>query len=326
MLIGPVTRGRVSSSTKHNHDQVAPSLIDYLPLEVVDIVMAFEQDQYIYAIGGYPSPTTVERFDVYNQVWQPLQHTQCPRVNSSIVAIGGRILVIGGGSPWQSHALAAAISAVEMYVPEFDCWMTVGHLPRERFGCGAVSVGSDVVLIGGSRSGTDLVFRLEEHKFHSLPRLLPVRAHGGAVCVNGGIYVMGGRTNYSRYVSNQMNFYDPRINTWLLRSSMLFHRWYFGVARVRHMIYVFGGGSGFGPLKTAEVYSTEANTWTRITDLTLPRWGCSAVTLCGRIYLLGGYVSLAASSLVESYDPVSNTWRLEPPMLSPRDEFSAVVM
>jgi N-acetylneuraminic acid mutarotase len=101
----------------------------------------------VYAIGGKDDIghdiSTVERYDPHHDRWDAVAPMGSPQgANPGVVTVGGRIVVVGGGTD---------ISAV--YDPHADKWHPVAaRLPTERASLVAARDHDDVILaIGGFR-------------------------------------------------------------------------------------------------------------------------------------------------------------------------------
>ena len=73
-------------------------------------------ENYIFALGGDPSPKTCEKFSIIGQKWLPLSSMFYPRKNSTATsALGSEYIFVFGGEP-----LVPTGSTIEKYSIKFN--------------------------------------------------------------------------------------------------------------------------------------------------------------------------------------------------------------
>jgi len=114
-------------------------------------------DGKIYAAGGRRSgdqgqalEVTIPEMDIYDLAAAKWSTAKAPlptqRAGVSVLALGGRVVVMGGESGRQ----VAAHAEVEAYDPKTGTWTTLPPLPVGRHGMQAVMVGDRVHVVAGS--------------------------------------------------------------------------------------------------------------------------------------------------------------------------------
>ncbi len=133
-------------------------------------------------------------------------------------------------------------------------------------------------------------------------------AGGGAVEVNGEIYVVGSNFTY---------VYDPSVNVWVSKAPLPTHPQSFAIAACQDMIYVFGGCSGFNqitgyPINCTGVsreYNPATDNWETKAPMPTARAELQANVVNGKIYLIGGTLpDGSVSNVTEVYDPSNDSW------------------
>ncbi|MBR0597516.1 Kelch repeat-containing protein [Sinanaerobacter chloroacetimidivorans] len=113
--------------------------------------------------------------------------------------------------------------------------------------------------------------------------------------------------------------------TWHIGLSMPTARHFIGSAVIEDKIYVMGGISGAGYLKTVEIYNTTTNKWTTGTSIPTTRANMCLSSIDQKIYLIGGYNGIYYNT-VEIFDSTSNTWTAGEPMPTARASATSVAI
>lgn len=103
-----------------------------------------------YVIGGQLSAAAsgaVEVYDPASDSWSTGTDMPTPRAHLMVVALGGKILAIGGAATPMS-----ATATLEMCDPATDSWEAVADLPGKRTGFSAAVRDGAIYVIGGSEA------------------------------------------------------------------------------------------------------------------------------------------------------------------------------
>jgi hypothetical protein len=142
---------------------------------------------------------------------------------------------------------------------------------------------------------------------------MPVYRVGFAsVTLNGKIYVIGGKDEYS-LPTGTVQEYDPLLDAWTIKQSMPTPRYHLAAAACSGYIYAIGGKNiGQAQDSINEEYNPSTDTWTQKAPMITPRYGLSAQTIGSNVYAIGGFNgNLPYSStplLLEVYNRETNTW------------------
>jgi N-acetylneuraminic acid mutarotase len=151
-------------------------------------------------------------------------------------------------------------------------------------------------------------------------------AGGGAVAVNGEIYVIGSNFTY---------VYNPSTNTWVSKTPLPTHQQSFAVAVYQNKIYVSGGCSGFNQITGYPVNCTGANeeynlatdNWETKAPMPTARAELQANVVNGEIYFVSGTLSNGSiSNATEVYDPSNDSWSTAAPIPTPVGLYSSAVV
>ncbi|ANZ39940.1 hypothetical protein BBK82_31755 [Lentzea guizhouensis] len=254
--------------------------------------------------GGVVTVPDVEVYDTRANTWRRAAPLPVAMNHPNVVAVGGRLHVLGGlsgGASWQ------AMRDSFVYHPATDRWTALPPMPAgtER-GSAAMGVfGTRVYLAGGMRTLTpgpgglqDTVADVHSYdvltrRWTTLPSLPEARDHVGGAIVGRTFYVLGGRDRGQVNVRDTVYSLDLPGGRWTERAPMPTPRGGIASAVVGTKIYTFGGeGRVVNGVNTVfdetEAYDTRRDTWERLAPMPVPRHGTAAVGIGDTIYVPGG--------------------------------------
>jgi DNA-binding CsgD family transcriptional regulator len=172
-----------------------------------------------------------------------------------------------------------------------DRWQQLAPLPQSREGMAATAYDGQVFTIAGQglegTSGSVFRYLPGDDRWERLrDKPIPVR-DVKAVLIGERIYVPGGKLDDSR-LTNILEIYDPRTDTWEKGSSLPLFVSDYALANFEGRLYLFGGWDGERALSSVYIYNPEADTWTQGTGMTTARQGAGAVALADKIVVIGG--------------------------------------
>jgi uncharacterized repeat protein (TIGR01451 family) len=140
---GDVSPGYVD--TTYEYDPAADAWTQKAPLPGGPraYAAAAELNGKIYVAGGWPDLRTFEEYDPASDTWATKAPLLKGRQSPGLVAIGGYVYAIGGGSAW------GAVGNVERYDPATDTWALVSSLNKGRIGTGTAVAAGGVYVAGG---------------------------------------------------------------------------------------------------------------------------------------------------------------------------------
>ena len=106
-----------------------------------------------------------------------------------------------------------------------------------------------------------------------------------AVSLNGLIYAIGGEDD--SFIYDSVECYNPIVDQWIIKESMLSPRVNHGACIVDGEIYVVGGWIGEEIAKTIEKYIPKEDTWVNIGSVPTPRYDAGVCEVNGLIFIIG---------------------------------------
>jgi hypothetical protein len=217
--------------------------------------MAAAVNGRIYLIGGQtladdPPGTvsyvnTVYELDPATGEWVTKAPMPTARSSGVAIVLNGKIYVAGGRVP-QGDDFA-------VYDPAIDAWEVLPDLPTQRNHITGAAINGRIHVVGG-RQGNGLsplmttaheVFDPQTRTWTTAAPMLRARSGMNGVMARGCFHVWGGEGPGVMFPDH--DYYDPRTNQWIQLPDMPIpvHGVY-GSAFVDGLIWVSGGGTGFG--------------------------------------------------------------------------------
>ncbi|HEV8361610.1 MAG TPA: kelch repeat-containing protein [Candidatus Thermoplasmatota archaeon] len=259
----------------------------------------------VYVMGGFTgNGAGSARVDVYETVtnaWSlgpslpyPMHHTQA-------VALGSRILVIGGyPSQLPGFTPHALVWMLDTALPlQAQAWVPFPPLPEARGAHAAATDGCAVYVAGGTGPQQNQLatqaYMLPCVGGVTIPAWVRIadfpdpRDHLAGAVLGGKFYVVGGRDLTLTTNTGRMDVYDPAANAWSQGPSMPTARGGIAGAIAGGLVWVFGGEHASGAtFCQAEGYSPTANAWVSGTPMPTCRHGLGAAALGDAIYVEAG--------------------------------------
>jgi hypothetical protein len=179
---------------------VRESGCDNPPCEVIVVAGGFEP--------VFSTSRRVEGYVVDEDRWIELPDLPAPRHHPGAAALEDGTIVVTGGTDgllgWDPEDTAWALA------PDSDEWTTLDPLPEPRWGHRLLSMGDQLVLIGGHGGEDTLLWTIDDGWQRGAPIPEP-RDHLGAVVVDDEIWVVGGRDDD---IKHTVDLYHPEDDTW----------------------------------------------------------------------------------------------------------------
>jgi hypothetical protein len=169
-------------------------------------------DDKIYLVGGIVNGHTsgwvawFDEFDPATNNWRELPDAPRSRDHFMTAVAGDKLVATGGRlSGYQGQGFESTIKETDIYNFKTGTWTTLsspsGDIPTERAGTGAISVGDEVIIIGGE-SGSQTVAHNEVEalnpvtgEWRQLPPLQTGRHGTQPILYNGKLYIEAGSGN-----------------------------------------------------------------------------------------------------------------------------------
>ncbi|MGH7255431.1 MAG: Kelch repeat-containing protein, partial [Nitrospirales bacterium] len=289
----------------------------------------------IFALGSLASASQAS---VPDGTWEGAAPAPTKRTEVTAAALEGKIYLLGGFSePRLGNLLTYTVTtAVEVYDPVTDRWMTAAPLPVGLHHAAAAVIGDRLFVVGGFTptifSAWHPVATVYEYRQASdrwMERAPMPTARGAlAVAVHSGkLYAIGGYGEDSN--ASAVEVYDPIADAWTAGAPLPTPRDHLAAATVDDRIYGIGGrvNRDYGRnLAITEAYNPVADRWTRVADLPTPRSGITAAVLHGAIFVLGGEAPQGTFQTNEAYWPETDTWHTRPPLPTGRHGLGSAVV
>jgi len=283
-----------------------------------------------HASGPAQSPTSVSTLLATHSI------TPSPTVGGTGAPTHGVPLYY----PWVApHTTTTHASSVAPFASVNDSlgWnSTLTALPQGRRGpAAAVGLDGVVYVFGGQDDGTGIDYNTT-YSYHpssnawatgaSMP--ISVASAQAVTLPDGRIVVLGGGTGcyFSNpcHVTNAVNAYDPRTDTWSALAPMLSPRYNFAAVVLNGFIYAIGGWNGSAELASMERYDPSSNTWSPDASLPQVTEAPGAAVDGQTIYVVGGY-DATTKQRNTMYLYHAGVWSAGPAMPTARANLSAAL-
>ncbi|KAI3351704.1 hypothetical protein L3Q82_020534, partial [Scortum barcoo] len=225
----------------------------------------------LYAVGGMDATkgsTTIEKYDLRTNTWvqvgvmngRRLQFGVC----GGIAVLEGPMYAVGGHDGW------SYLNTVERWDPQARQWNYVASMSTPRSTMGVTALNGKLFAVGG-RDGSSCLRSMEcfdphTNKWSMCAPMAKRRGGVGVATYNNFLYAVGGHdapaSNHCSRLSDCVERYDPKTDTWTTVSSLSVPRDAVGVCLLGDRLYAVGGYDGQSYLSTVESYDAQNNEWT----------------------------------------------------------------
>jgi len=236
------------------------------------------------------------------------------RENHGVLALDGRILVVGGNAADQQ------IVKTEEFDPATGRWRTRAPLPFGSHHLATALLNGKIYTFGGFTAPAhgapvDVAFEYDPKadSWRALPKLSSPRGSPAAVGLNGKVHVVGGRGRDNVTLATHEAF-DPATGQWSTLAPLQKARDHIGLIVVGGKIHAIGGRllSTNTNQSLHDVYDPATNTWTAATPIPTPRSSIGVTEYRGLIVVLGGEGDVTGPGSAfkdnEGYDIKSGQW------------------
>lgn len=268
----------------------------------------------IYLLGGYgppaeaggsaTAPRTLRVYHTGEDRWEPLGEIPNGTNHAGLVAVEGRLYVVGGFLETSS----TPTGQVHVYDPGSGSWSSGEPMPTPRgalayavldgrihtFGGRVASVAAKDLLDPGEHNtdspdasvGTHEVYDPVADTWERLSPLPTPRNHHAAEAVEGAIVVSGGRAG-GDMTMRVTEIWEPATGAWREGASLPTGRSGVAAAALDGWFYLFGGESD-RTFDEAERYRIGEDRWETIEPMPTARHGLGAAVVGGAIYVVSG--------------------------------------
>ena len=256
--------------------------------------------------------------------WVPLPPLPAPQQEVAVVALGGKIYVIGG-----FDGASQPTAAVNVYDPRSQAWTAAAPLPQPLHHVNAAVVGDRIYVTGALGSvaftalGTTLSYDPVANAWTPLASMPAGTERGGSFvgAIGTTLYVAGGLRAGS---VTDFSAFDTTKNEWAALAPLAAPVDHGMSAVVGGKLYAIGGRSAAinAHVTRVDVFDPATSAWTPRAAMPTSRAGAASAVVNGLIVIAGGEGNAASSTgvfaEVEAYDPATDTWLELPAMRTPR--------
>jgi len=271
-----------------------------------------------------PSPDATIDAPQIVATWSARASLPAPQQEVAVVALAGKVYVIGGFLGTQPTPTVA------VYDPAANTWSAAAPLPEPLHHVNAAVVADKIWVVGALRGvtftsvGTTLVYDPAASTWTAMAAMPAGTERGASMvgAVGNVIYVAGGLRGGAAVAD--FSSFDTEANVWTPRPAMDGARDH-GVGVVSGgRLYAIGGRGGGIATHSARVdaFDPATSTWTPRAPMPTSRAGAAASLVKGLVVVAGGEGNSASPSgvfaNVEAYDPTRDVWSILPAMTTPR--------
>lgn len=171
-----------------------------------------------------------------------------------------------------------------------DRWFAYSNLNIARSDMATVTYESQIFVIGGNTNdgitGAVESFSQTENKWYFLQGKPTPVASVTAGIIGERIYIPGGMTADGQ-VTDRLEVYDPRRNSWEEKSNLPIRLSDYALATFGGNLYLFGGWDGFRQSDIALKYDPEKDEWSDLSRLPKPLTSVDAIQIGNKIVIIG---------------------------------------
>ncbi|MBN3308216.1 kelch-like protein 1 [Amia ocellicauda] len=241
-------------------------------------------EEKLYVIGGRDGLKTLNTVECYNlrsNTWTIVPPMSTHRHGLGVTALEGPIYAVGGHDGW------SYLNSVERWDPQSQQWTFVASMSTARSTVGVASLNGKLYAVGG-RDGSSCLSSMEcydphTNKWNVCSPMSKRRGGVGVSTCDGFLYAVGGHdapaSNQSSHLSDCVERYDPKTDTWTTVAPLSLPRDAVGVCLLGDKLYAVGGYDGQTYLQTMECYDPQTNEWTKMASLNIGRAGACVVVI-----------------------------------------------
>jgi len=242
------------------------------PISIGGSIALTGQDNYIYVFGGYSGSETPGCYKFSVAAGSSREWISIAPMPISVyyaagcVANDGNFFIFGGETINSSFP-----NVIQIYSPENDSWiLRTPNMPSGTsiadfaFSCTIDTSTGLMYLVGGYNIGSRFYsYNISSNDITSFSQtIFQLSAHGSFVTNNHKLYVFGGESTLSPYLSSAKTYiYDIATKNWSTGGNMLKASSWFGSATDGSRFYAVGGYNDSINLQITQVYNISADVW-----------------------------------------------------------------
>lgn len=270
--------------------------LPHLP-ELRNAGRAMSYDKSIYYIGGTDAVfvrNNTWKYEADSKKWIEMSSMPTARGEFAAALVDNKIYCLGG---WLGNDIGET-NVAESYDVKTNTWDKLPNLPVKITSANAVSIGSNVFVLGGTTGKTQthfLRYDTQNKKYEELPVPKTERMYCAMVSANGLIYAVGGNSFVDGEYKwlNNCSVYNPKNKIWTELAPLPIQITRSCATINDNKIHIAGGSDGFGNdngtiRDNHFVYDIVKNEWQEGEPLPYVISAHQFISHEGKLFLLGG--------------------------------------
>ena len=175
---------------------------------------------YAVEVNIYSTNTTIKKYNVKRCTWETLiSSCEGCRENACVIAAGSHLYLFGGKIPHKEEYVAKA----QRFDTVENKWEEIADMHEGRSDAFGVANENKIFVAGGLRNGTKLktceIYNISTNEWQLVANLNVPRFHGSMICLNGKLYVLGGRNDRNQRELS-VECFDPANDQWIQETTI----------------------------------------------------------------------------------------------------------
>ena len=175
---------------------------------------------YAVEVNIYSTNTTIKKYNVKRCTWETLiSSCEGCRENACVIAAGSHLYLFGGKIPHREEYVAKA----QRFDTVENKWEEIADMHEGRNDAFGVATENKIFVAGGLRNGTKLktceIYNISTNEWQLVANLNVPRFHGSMICLNGKLYVLGGRNDRNQRELS-VECFDPANDQWIQETTI----------------------------------------------------------------------------------------------------------
>ena len=232
---------------------------------------------------------TFLKYTPANDIWTALSPMPANREFPGVVAVNGRLYVIGGHNGW------FVVNTTLEFDPASNTWSNKAPMPVAAFGFAAAVVDDRIYTMGGyvvnySEPYAGLFeYNTATDTWTERSDMLTPRVYLAAAALGSKVYAIGGEARPPYVEAPTVEAYDPATDTWSRKADMTSPRTLLAAWPYMGRIIVLGGTYGWDVLNSTEIYDEPTDSWTSGPTMLDARMSFGSGVIGDCLYAAGGH-------------------------------------
>ncbi|MEK2646228.1 kelch repeat-containing protein [Bdellovibrio sp. BCCA] len=270
----------------------------------------------VFVIGGLATPVysqAVQIYDVASNTWTSGASLTTGRMGHIAAAIGGKILVAGGGTN-----TGGFLNSVEIYDIASNTWQPGPAMSMGRNSAGAATLPDGKILVIGGQvtnlfaTSSSEIYDPVANSWSKASRFLNTGRGGFSLfTLPDRILVLGGADPMKSIITAESYGQETSPPQWQAPDLLKGRTNHTSTLLKDGRVLVAGGSDGVKPISSTAIYNPSTNQWTAGPNLSVARQNHTATLLSsGKVFIAagsGGGAGLDFNQTADIFDPSTNT-------------------